>query len=208
MKQFVNLLVCFLIFPMIALAQSPATSIENGNKAYALKNFTEAKQYYETALKQDVNKQFPQAHFNLGNVYFHLGNFKSAIDEYQKFIAATSENDLQSQAYYNTGTCCLAQKSYGEAIDAFKKALQLNPKNEDARYNLSYALAIISNQRGGTSSAPDQSTSPQKKNKPKELPPLSPEEQQKLLNALSQSEAKAMKNNLARSNQSSLKKDW
>jgi len=207
MKQFTGFLLCFLIFPMFALAQSPATLIENGNKAYTLKNFTEAKQLYETALKQDVNKQFPQAHFNLGNVYFHLGNFESAIEEYQTFIASTSENNLQSQAYYNIGTCYLAQKSYGACIDAFKKALQLNPKNEDARYNLSYALAIVSQQRGGTVSVPDQSPSPPKKNQPKELPPLTPEEQQKLLNTLSQAEAKAMKNNTP-TNKTALKKDW
>src|SRR6266446_7129456 len=132
MKKLTKTIVCFLIFPVIALAQSPASFIEKGNKAYAVKNFKDAKQDYEAALKQDAAKQFPQAHFNLGNVYFHLGNFQSAIEEYQSFIASTSENNLQSQAYYNIGTCYLAQKNYVASIDALKKALQLNPKNEDA----------------------------------------------------------------------------
>src|SRR5438045_4128337 len=133
MKQWVNFLLCFLIFPIVVWAQSPATFIEKGNKAYATKNFMEAKQEYEAALKQDVNNQFPQAHFNLGNVYYHVGNFQSAIEEYQKFIASVSSTDLQSQAYYNIGTCYLAQRNYAASVDAFKKALQLNPKNEDAR---------------------------------------------------------------------------
>jgi len=196
-----------MIFPMIALAQSPTGLIEKGNEAYAAKNFTEAKQDYEAAIKQDATKQFPQAHFNLGNVYFHLGNFQSAIEEYQAFIASSTENNLQSQAYYNTGTCYLAQKNYMESIDAFKKALQLNPKNEDARYNLSYALAIISKNNGTNSSASNQSPTPEKKNQPKALPPLTPEQQQQLLKTLSQSEASAMKNNLTRSNQKTAK-DW
>src|SRR6185436_7377439 len=149
MKRFTKTILFFLIFPIITWAQSPASLIENGNKAYAAKSFNEARRDYEAALKQDKAKQFPQAHFNLGNVYFHLGNFQSAIEEYQAFIASTSEKDLQSQAYYNIGTCYLAQKNYGACIDAFKKALQLNSKNEDARYNLSYVFAIISKLSGG-----------------------------------------------------------
>lgn len=200
-------LLCFLIFPSLALGQSPASLIEKGNNAYAAKNFTEAKKYFEEALKEDANKQFPQAHFNLGNVYYHLKNFSTAIDEYETFINSVAEKNLQSQAYYNIGTCFLAQENYAGSVDAFKKALQLNPKNEDARYNLSFALIIISKQNG-TASVPNPSPTNQKKNQPKKLLPLSQQDQQKLIDNLSQSEAQAMKKNLPRSNQSVLKKDW
>lgn len=209
MKNILQIVLCFGICPWIAWAQSPARSIEQGNADYALKKYDEAIQHYETALKNDANKQFPQAHFNLGNAYFQLGNFSEAEREYQLFIESTSEKNLQSAAYYNTGNCYLSQKNYVESVAAYRKALQLNPKNEDARYNLSYVLAILANENRGTSAQSPQKSAKEKKQRP--LPPLSQDKQQELLKNLSQSEAQAMNNQAKEKKQQGQNapvKDW
>jgi Ca-activated chloride channel family protein len=209
MKKLLQFLLCLGIFPCIIWGQSPASSIEKGNADYALRKYNEARQHYEAALRNDVNKLYPQAYFNLGNTYFQLVNFSEAEKEYQSFIASTSDKTLQSAAYYNIGNCYLSQKNYVESVAAFRKALQLNPKNEDARYNLSYALAILANENGGTSANKSSQPSTKEKKTPP-LPPLSQKEQQQLLKTLSQSESQAMNNQAKekKPGQNAPAKDW
>lgn len=210
MKKLLLLVLVFGIGRSVLCAQSPARSIEKGNADYALRKYNEAAQHYQTALRNDVSKQYPQAHFNLGNAYFQLGQFSEAEKEYEFFIASTSDKNLHSAAYYNSGNCYLSQKNYAEGVTAFRKALQLNPKNEDARYNLSFALTILANETGGTSASKSPKSTTKEK-KPRPLPPLSKEKQQQLLNTLSQSEAQAL-NNQAKSKkqqaQNASGKDW
>ena len=208
MKKLLQFVLCFGICPWIAFAQSPARSIEKGNADYALRKYNEARQEYETAIHNDMSKQFPQAHFNLGNAYFQLGHFPEAETEYQAFIASTSDKNLQSRAYYNNGNCYLSQKNYIESVSAFKKALQLNPKNEDARYNLSYVLSVLAKENGAASAS--KSPHPTKEKKPRPLPPLSQKDQQQLLKTLSESEAQAMNNQSKEKKQgkNAPTKDW
>jgi Ca-activated chloride channel family protein len=40
------------------------------------------------------------------------------------------------QAYHNIGVICQQHKMYGEAIEAYKNALRLNPNDDETRYNL------------------------------------------------------------------------
>jgi Ca-activated chloride channel family protein len=208
MKKFLPYLFSVFIFPVMVSAQSPSELIRNGNEAYALKKYTEARQQYEAAIKQDVKKQYPQAWFNLGNVLFQLSEYPAAVRHFQTFITSTTDPKLQSLAHYNIGTSLLAEKNYADCITSFKQALKLNPGNENARYNLSYALKLLA-QQSGTSSTPRVSQNPQEENilPPEKFPPLTPEEQQKLLDNLNQSEEKAMKSKEEKS-QRALKKDW
>lgn len=49
------------------------------------------------------------------------------------------KGNVSSKAYYNMGNAAFIQMDYGQAIDAYKNALRLNPSDDKARRNLRIA---------------------------------------------------------------------
>jgi len=47
-----------------------------------------------------------------------------------------SDTELESKIYYNIGNSKYRQGNLRESLDYYKKALELNPKDDDARYIL------------------------------------------------------------------------
>jgi tetratricopeptide (TPR) repeat protein len=86
---------------------------------------------------------------------------------------------VKAQSFYNLGDCYLQQKNYEAAIVAFKQALKINPRDEDARYNLSFAAAIVNRQSGSSSQKKKEQKEQQQ---PKPLTNLTPEDMKRILN--------------------------
>jgi tetratricopeptide (TPR) repeat protein len=49
----------------------------------------------------------------------------------------------QAKGYYNSGNVLYREGKWEEAIGAYKKALELNPNDEDAKYNLEFVRQKI-----------------------------------------------------------------
>ena len=111
--------------------------IVEGNTEYAGGRYRNA----EAAYKKSVEKAPQQfiGSYNLGNALYRQNKFDEASQQYLNASANNNVNELQSKSMYNMGNSLLKSEKYSESIEAYKKALRLNPKDEDARYNLSYA---------------------------------------------------------------------
>lgn len=72
----------------------------------------------------------PDAHHNLGLVYFHQGRIDAAIEEYITAIRIRPEDQ---DAHYNLGIAYAANGLKQEARREFETALKLNPDFTDAR---------------------------------------------------------------------------
>jgi tetratricopeptide (TPR) repeat protein len=59
---------------------------------------------------------------------------------YDDLIDNTTEDKYKEKGYYNKGVTLTKQQKLQESIDAYKDALKLDPKDEDARFNLQKAL--------------------------------------------------------------------
>ena len=60
----------------------------------------------------------------------------AAIEQFQS-AARMETNPLRKyQSFHNIGVICQTHKMYGEAIEAYKSALRLNPNDDETRYNL------------------------------------------------------------------------
>ena len=60
----------------------------------------------------------------------------AAIRSYENAVKAETNPLRKAQAYHNIGVVCQGHKMYAEAIEAYKDALRLNPKDDTTRYNL------------------------------------------------------------------------
>lgn len=192
------------------------TLLRNGNAAYANGSFAEAAQLYAQSLAIDGKNE--KAQFNLANAQYMNKQYQEASQGYQTLAENTTNKEIQSKSFHNTGNALLEQKNYDGAIEAYKKALRINPQDADTRYNLAYAQAKKKqedqqkqqnkdpkedqnqdkNQQKDEPKKPDNPQQPQQPDKPEDSQPkpqqpnraISPEEAKRILDALKQEEEK------------------
>jgi Predicted O-linked N-acetylglucosamine transferase, SPINDLY family len=120
---------------------SEAVSLNRaGLKCAGMENFSQAKQYFQEAVKLDSN--FVEAFTNLGNAQNALGDFNAAIMSYKE---ALRRNPNFFEAYYNMGNCLRETHNFDEAITCYKAALHVKPTSAETLTNLGEALQTIGN---------------------------------------------------------------
>ncbi|HEX9652485.1 MAG TPA: tetratricopeptide repeat protein, partial [bacterium] len=117
--------------------------VQEGNELYSQEKYDEANNKYRDALID--NPESPIVHFNIGDVLYKKKNFEEAIKSFDK---TTSADDvlLQAKSYFNVGNSLYRMGKLPESIQMYKKALELNPDDEDAKYNLEYVRTKIKNE--------------------------------------------------------------
>ena len=136
-KQPVILILLFLI-PYGSIAQNANTLIKNGNDAYNKKEFDAAVENYKKVTEKDPENE--KALYNLGNAFYKKGASEEALPFYDAAIKNSKLNNDKAGAWYNKGVVFQNTKKLPDCINAYKNALRLNPKDEDARFNLQKAL--------------------------------------------------------------------
>ncbi len=87
--------------------------------------YDEALNQYEQAIA--IMPENPDAHFNLGYIFLDRKEYASAAREFEEVIQL--KPPYLSDAYVNMGIARYKAGQHEEALMAWKKALQLNPKN-------------------------------------------------------------------------------
>ena len=95
---------------------------------------------YQEELK--TNPDNPYLWYNTGNAYFKQKKFAEARSAYENALNFKDTLSL-SQTNYNIGNTYLYESKLDTAISYYVKALELNDKDEDAKYNLELARAIL-----------------------------------------------------------------
>jgi len=131
---------CLLLSINALRAQSGSKKVEEGNALFAEEKYDEANTKYRDALIEVPDS--PIVNFNIGDVEYKKRNFEEALKAYQECL--TSDDILlQSKAYYNIGNTVYQLGKLPESIQYYKKALELNPEDQDAKYNLEYVRAKL-----------------------------------------------------------------
>ena len=125
-------------------AQHPNQSIRSGNEAYQSKNYNKAKAEYQKALKK--NPKSEKAQFNAADADYMNGKFEEAADQFKRIAETSKDKKMKASSLHNLGNSLLSQKKYPESAKAFSDALKLNPGDEQSRYNLAYAKAMMRKQ--------------------------------------------------------------
>jgi Ca-activated chloride channel family protein len=115
----------------------PSTAIEEGNAKMKAGKADEALAAYDKAVAELPAE--PGVHFDRGTALAALSRFDEAGEE---FLRATEARDpaLKAAAFYNLGNAFTKKEKYKEAIEAYKRTLALDPKDERAKWNLEIAL--------------------------------------------------------------------
>ena len=134
-KKRVAAMLCMLLVAASASAQmTDRQYIRQGNKQFRSGDYANAEVSYRKAIEK--NAKNPQAAFNLGNALMAQKKDSAAVEQFQGAANLETNPLRKAQAYHNMGVICQTHKMYGEAIEAYKNALRLNPKDDETRYNL------------------------------------------------------------------------
>jgi Ca-activated chloride channel family protein len=167
-KHSIYIVITLFILSSFGFAQEEKKILRNGNDSYHGGKHMEAANYYKKSLKE--RQDYYKANFNLGNAYYKVAElirtgkvpppdkrmtadsaagliYAQAADQFDVVAKSVSNADTIQKAWHNYGNAKLMQKSYEDAILGYKKALKLNPKDEDTRYNLAYAQRKLAEQQ-------------------------------------------------------------
>lgn len=148
-------LLLLALLPVVASAQSSTVRKETrqGNREYKAQHYDRAEVDYRRALHHDSTAY--RAQYNLGNTLYRQKKYDEAIQHYDRALLQPDLNAKQrSQILHNRGNSYLKAglqkenrgeglQQFQQAVNDYQEALKLTPKNDDTRYNLSYAKKLL-----------------------------------------------------------------
>ena len=115
-------------------------SQDEGVLNYNKKNYNSSRLYYEKILQE--RKEDDAAKYGLGTSLYKLSDLEKAKDLFG--IVKNSKNkQLSSKAYYNLGNIYRDQDKLDESLSFYRKAIQLNPSDIEAKINYELLKEII-----------------------------------------------------------------
>ena len=126
-------------------AQSERKITRKGNTHYETGNFIDAEINYKKALAK--NADLLEAQFNLGDALVKQERFDEALEAFEKVSASTEDQNLKANALHNKGNVLLSQQDLEGAIESYKDALRINPKDQETRYNYAYVKKLLDDQQ-------------------------------------------------------------
>jgi Ca-activated chloride channel family protein len=121
--------------------------------SYRKGDYKNAQEKFENVVNQ--NPQNNRALFNAGNAAFLNGDFEKAKNYFTTYSQNSNTPIDKSRGFYNLGnvhlqeglkaeanpqTSSSAETNFKNAVSAYKESLKYNPSDEDAKYNLTYAM--------------------------------------------------------------------
>jgi Ca-activated chloride channel family protein len=98
--------------------------------------------HFEEALQGFVDLQVerpddPEVALNVGSTQYQMRNFPEADRTFSK-AAMAPDSGVRGQALYNLGNSAYRQGRLQEAVELYKSVLELDPDDEDAKFNLEF----------------------------------------------------------------------
>src|SRR3989339_16805 len=134
-------LIMLIVFPLLLTAAPAFSSVRSalnaGNGLYKKGAFDQSLEKYREA--EIKNPGHPAVNFNKGDALYKLEDYDGASNAWRAG-QRPGNPAFESAVEYNLGNNAWRQGKTDEAVNHYKKALILNPKDEDAKYNLEYIM--------------------------------------------------------------------
>jgi Ca-activated chloride channel family protein len=126
--------------PRLAEAESVYAKMRRAETSYE-------QEAYDEALKDFLDAQVERPEdtllkYNIGNTQYRIRNFSEAEEAFWG-VASSGDPELRQRALYNLGNCAYRQGKLEDAVAYYRQALDLDPEDEDARFNLEFVREEI-----------------------------------------------------------------
>lgn len=119
--------------------------VRKGNRQFARERYDLSADSYRRAMESAPGNF--EATYDLGNAMVRTEQY----DKAEQLLTAAAADSLQSdadraEAYYNLGNAQFAQQKLKEALASYRRSLELNPADMEAKYNYAYTKKLLDNQ--------------------------------------------------------------
>jgi Ca-activated chloride channel family protein len=116
---------------------------DKGKKAYEEGHYDKARVYYEHVLKN--RKKDDGAQFGLGVTAYQQKDMETAARALNNAMNS-DDKSLASKAMYNLGNMFRDQQKMEESLALYRKAIELDPTDEDAKVNYELLKQVLQQQ--------------------------------------------------------------
>ncbi len=141
MKCLCALLFFVVTFCSAAQAASLYSSVREGVDLYENDRYEEALKTFLDA--QVENPESAVLKFDIASCNYKLQKYEEAATGYLDVVSTAKDAELEAQALYNIGNAMYRQGKLEEAVEYYKKTLELDSEDEDARKNLEFVREEI-----------------------------------------------------------------
>lgn len=143
---------CVIVFMFCCIplaAALDAKKINEANNLYTHEEYDQALELYNELLLKDRNSQL--LNYNAGSAYYKKGDYEKAKDLFSR-VLTTQDKNTEAKTAYNIGNCLFklsqaseekqaenALNALKEALVYYQRAIELNQKDEDAKFNYEIA---------------------------------------------------------------------
>jgi tetratricopeptide (TPR) repeat protein len=121
-----------------ALGEHNAAVLENIGEAYfSMKNYDKSLEVYNKVKKE--NERNVKILARIAEIYYEKGELDSAYEMYRKITVLEPTTENARVAYLNMGNILDDAQRFDEAVEAYRKALTITPKDHTVYYNLGIA---------------------------------------------------------------------
>ena len=131
-------------FSIIFLLMSALQGQDKGRKAYESGKYDEARAYYEHVLNNRKNDAAAQ--FGLGATAYKQQDMEIATRSLNA-VKNSDDPSLAAKAIYNLGNMFRDQQKMAESLAMYRKAIELDPMDEDAKINYELLKQVIEQQQ-------------------------------------------------------------
>jgi len=184
-------LLTFLLYLGVLFGQ------DKGKKAYEEGHYDEARVYYEHVLNN--RKKDNGAQYGLGVTAYQQKDMETAARALNNAMNS-DDKSLASKAMYNLGNMFRDQQKMEESLALYRKAIELDPTDEDAKVNYELLKQVLQQQEQQQQEEKQDETQEKKTDKQMQA--------EAILNALKNQEKINQKRQIAKSKSRKLEKDW
>jgi Ca-activated chloride channel homolog len=147
MKSMLKYLIAFVIVLLCGnlSAQTTRSSVNKGVDLYNQRKFIDSEVEFKKGLERTPDSF--QGNFDLGDSYYKEGKYEEALKSYNSALSKAGSDAMKARVYHNIGNALLKDQKINESVDAYTQSLKLNPNDDETKYNLSYALDLLKNQK-------------------------------------------------------------
>lgn len=144
----VILIFMMMTFPQVVLAGELKEILKQGATAYEAGEYDGARDAFISS--QLLAPDRPEIYYNLGNTHYKLGDYDTALKNYEQALD-TEAVDLRQKAHYNMGNSYVRKGQFDDAIEQYEAAIKLDSEDVQAKENLEFVKKLKEQQPSASS---------------------------------------------------------
>jgi len=130
-----------LLVPLCCGAATLHETVKKGADLYAHEKYDEALNAFVDG--QIEHPEDAQLKYNIASSKYMMKNYEEALKGYLDVAATARDARLEEKALFNAGNALYRQGKLEEAVEYYKKALELDPSDKDAQQNIEFVREEI-----------------------------------------------------------------